>query len=193
MADLRAELTDQQELNHRLQADIIELQREQEKDQMLEDVVNQVQHELKQVKVKADMKELELQEITFNFKDAESRVKELEQKQNFFKDQAEKAIADKCKLEEELLLQKKENESSASADTLKADLRDKYNSLLQENRALKKQLESKFNAERFNQEQELNDANRDKKLLEAKNRQLENRIEQLEGRLGGVQDSELAQ
>ena len=80
MADLRAELTDQQELNHRLQADIVEFQREQEKDEMLEDVVNQVQQELQQVKIKADMKELQLQEITFNYKDAESRVKELEQK-----------------------------------------------------------------------------------------------------------------
>jgi len=47
---------------------------------MLEDVVNQVQQELQQVEIKADMKELQLQEITFNYKDAESRVKELEQK-----------------------------------------------------------------------------------------------------------------
>jgi len=59
-------------------------------------------------------------------------------------------MAEKCRLEEELLLMKKENESSASADTLKADLRDKYNVLLQENKSLKKQLESKFSAERFN-------------------------------------------
>ena len=79
MADLRAELTDSQELNERLQADIEMLQGDQEKEQMLEDVVNRVQHELGQVKVKADMKELELQEVTFGLKDAEGRVKELEQ------------------------------------------------------------------------------------------------------------------
>ena len=34
------------------------LQRDAEKEQMLEDVVNQVQHELGQVRVKSDMKEL---------------------------------------------------------------------------------------------------------------------------------------
>lgn len=60
MADLKAELTDQQELNQRLQVDIQEMQRNQDQDQMLEDVVTRVQHELQQCKVKADMKDLEL-------------------------------------------------------------------------------------------------------------------------------------
>jgi len=68
------------------------------------------------------------------------------------------------------LTHEKGNESSASADTLKTDLRDKYNVLLQENKSLTRQLESKFSAERFNQEQELNDANHDNKLLKAKNK-----------------------
>ena len=36
---------------------------------MLEDVVGRVQHELQQVKIKADMKELQLQEVTFGMKD----------------------------------------------------------------------------------------------------------------------------
>ena len=44
---------------------------------------------------------------------------------------------------------KKENENSAKSDTVKADLNDKYKTLVQENKMLKKQLESKFNAERF--------------------------------------------
>ena len=60
MADLKAELTDQQELNQRLQVDIQEMQRNQDQDRMLEDVVTRVQHELQQCKVKADMKDLEL-------------------------------------------------------------------------------------------------------------------------------------
>ena len=72
---------------------------------------------------------------------------------------------------------KKENESNASSDTLKADLRDKYNGLVQENKTLKKQVEAKFNADRFAQEQELNDVVRDNKLLDAKNKQLENRLQ----------------
>lgn len=117
---------------------------------MLEDVVNRVQHELQQVKIKADMKELQLQEVTFGMKDAEGRVKELEQKENFYKNQMDKLQSENSKLAEELLLAKKENESSASADTLKADLRDKYNGLLLENKQIKKQLEAKFSTERFN-------------------------------------------
>ena len=72
---------------------------------------------------------------------------------------------------------KKENESNASSDTLKADLRDKYNGLVQENKTLKKQVEAKFNADRFAQVQELNDVIRDNKLLDAKNKQLENRLQ----------------
>ena len=73
------------------------------------------------------MKELELQEVTFGLKDAESRVKELEQKENFYKNQLDKVQSENSQLSEELILTKKENESSASADTQKADLRDKYN------------------------------------------------------------------
>ena len=39
MGDLRAELTDSQELNQSLQAEIEMLQRDQDKDEMMEDVV----------------------------------------------------------------------------------------------------------------------------------------------------------
>ena len=39
---------------------------------------------------------------------------------------------------EEILLMKKETEGNAKSDTQKADLRDKYNSLVQENKLLKK-------------------------------------------------------
>ncbi len=67
---------------------------------------------------------------------------------------------------------------------------DKYNTLLQENKRLKKEVDSKFSAERFNIEQELEDAKRDYSLIEAKNKQLEQRIAQLDGRLGETQDSE---
>lgn len=67
---------------------------------------------------------------------------------------------------------------------------DKYNTLLQENKRLKKEVDSKFSAERFNIEQELEDAKRDYSLIEAKNKQLEQRIAQLDGRLGDTQDSE---
>ena len=170
MGDLRAELTDSQELNQSLQAEIEMLQRDQDKDEMMEDVVRQVQHELGQVKIKLDMKELQLQEVTFGLKDAEGRVKELEQKEKFCSNQIDKLTSENSKLAEELLLMKKENDSSVSADTLKADLRDKYNGLLQDNKILKKQIEAKFSTERFNQEQELNDAKRDNSLLDAKNK-----------------------
>ena len=42
----------------------------------------------------------------------------------------DKTTAENSQLSEELLLMRKENEGSAKADTQKADLRDKYNSLL---------------------------------------------------------------
>ncbi len=67
---------------------------------------------------------------------------------------------------------------------------DKYNTLLQENKRLKKEVDSKFSAERFNIEQELEDSKRDYSLIEAKNKQLEQRIALLDGRLGDTQDSE---
>ena len=60
MADLKAELTDAQDLNQKLYADIEMLQRDQEKDQMLEDVVTRVQQELAHVKQKSDMKDLQI-------------------------------------------------------------------------------------------------------------------------------------
>jgi len=50
---------------------------------------------------------------------------------------------------------KKETEGSARADTQKADLKDKYNALLVENKMLQKQINSKINAEKFAAEQEI--------------------------------------
>lgn len=47
---------------------------------------------------------------------------------------------------------------------------------MQENKSLQKELDAKFSAERFNQEQELEDAKRDLTLADAKNKQLEQRI-----------------
>lgn len=64
--------------------------------------------------------------------------------------QAEEATAEKCKLEQELLFEKQENESSASADTMMVDLSDKYEALLCENSVLKRQLEAKCLTERLN-------------------------------------------
>ena len=80
---------------------------------------------------------------------------------------------------------KEETEQSAKADTQKADLRDKYNTLLYENKQLKMSIEGKFSADKFNSEQELLEAKRDLNMTLAKNKQLENRIVQLEGRLAG--------
>ena len=109
MGDLRTELTNSQEQNQSLQADIEMLQRDQDKDEMMEDVVRQVQHELGQVKVKLDMKELQLQEVTFGLKDAESRVKELETKEKFYNNQIDKLTSEQATKSEELILMKKEN------------------------------------------------------------------------------------
>ena len=85
MADLRAELLQSEELNQKLNADIEMLQQEKEQDLQLEEVVQRVQHELQNVKSNADQKELLLQEVSFNLKDAEGRVVELENKETFYK------------------------------------------------------------------------------------------------------------
>ena len=61
------------------------LQQEKEQDLQLEEVVQRVQHELQNVKSNADQKELLLQEVSFNLKDAEGRVVELENKETFYK------------------------------------------------------------------------------------------------------------
>ena len=101
--------------------------------------------------------------------------------------------AETSTLSEELLLLKKESEGSAKVDTQKADLRDKYNALVLENKMLQKQIDGKFSAERFNQAQELENAKRDLSLTQAKNKQLETRIATLESRLDGQQDSEIVE
>ena len=66
-----------------------------------------------------------------------------------YKNQIDKLSSETSQYQEELLLLKKENEKDAKSDTQKADLRDKYNTLLQENKILKKQVESKYSTERF--------------------------------------------
>ena len=138
------------------------------------------------------MKDLKLQEVTFALNDSQNRIKELEQKQAFFKNQIDKLTSEKSQYQEELLVLKKENERDAKSDTQKADLRDKYNALLQENKILKKQLEAKYSTERFTVEQELSQVKSDNALLEAKNRQFESRVQQLEARLGGKLDDEVS-
>lgn len=60
MADLRAELTDAQELNQKLYADIEMMSKDLENEQHMEEMVVRVQQELGQVRVKSDMKDLKL-------------------------------------------------------------------------------------------------------------------------------------
>ena len=55
------------------------------------------------------MKELQLQEVTFGLKDAESRVKELETKEKFYNNQIDKLTSEQATKSEELILMKKEN------------------------------------------------------------------------------------
>ena len=131
---------------------------------------------LGQVKENSDRKDLQLQQVTFELRDNENRVKELEQRELFYKQQNDKVTAENSQLSEELLLMRKENEGSVKADTQKADLRDKYNSLLKENQILKKQIESKFSSEGLEKDQLLSDSKSANTLLEAKNNQLENRL-----------------
>ena len=64
----------------------------------------------------------------------------------------DKLSSENSKLQEELLLMKKDNEFNTKSDTQKADIRDKYNTLLQENKALRQQIEAKFSQERFEME-----------------------------------------
>ena len=45
---------------------------------------------------------------------------------------------------------KKEHEQSASQDTSKADIKEKYNQVLQENKKLKSKIEAKSLKEKFN-------------------------------------------
>ena len=85
--------------------------------------------------------------------------------------------------QEELSLAKIDKSHDAMSDTQRADLRDQYNSLLAENRTLKNQNEVRINSEILMKEQALNDAKGLNSLIDSKNKQLENRLEQLEIRL----------
>ena len=60
MADMRSELNDAQELNQKLYADIEMMQRESEKDQVLEQMVEKLQLELGKAKQNCDMKDLKI-------------------------------------------------------------------------------------------------------------------------------------
>ena len=102
-------------------------------------------------------------------RDAEGRVQELEQKEGHYKNQVEKLTREATQHLEELKIMKKENEQSASQDTTRADIKEKYNQVLQENKKLKSKIEAKSLREKFNQEQELGEAKREGIRLEAKN------------------------
>lgn len=65
----------------------------------------------------------------------------------------------------------------------RANLYEKYNSLLAENKQLKKQSEDRINSEILKKDEALNDAKGLNSLLESKNRKLETRMQQLETRL----------
>ena len=65
----------------------------------------------------------------------------------------------------------------------RANLYEKYNSLLAENKQLKKQNEDRVTSEILKKDEALNDAKGLNSLLESKNRKLETRMQQLETRL----------
>lgn len=133
-------------------------------------MVSRVQQDYQKVKVASDMKDLKIQELTFSLTDANNRVNELEQKVTFHQNMIDKLKVENTQFEEEIHLMKKENQRDAKSDTQRADLREKYNALLQENKALQKQIEAKFSADRFSEQQQLSEAQRDNSLLEAKNK-----------------------
>ena len=68
-------------------------------------------------------------------------------------------------------------------DTQRADLRESYNSLMIENKSLKIQVEAKFSTDLLKKEEALNDAKGYSSLLEAKNKQLEVRMQALQAQL----------
>ena len=85
LSDVRIELKDALELNQKLYNDIEILQKETEKAAPLEKMVSKLQSELGKVKHQCDAKDLSIQEVNFKLRDSESRVKELENKETFFK------------------------------------------------------------------------------------------------------------
>ena len=97
------------------------------------------------------------------------------------------------KLNEELRIQKATAGHSAVNDHEAAEQRDRYNQLLQENKMLKTKIQVTESKVRFEVEQSLGDATRDRALLEAKNEQLEQRLLQLDARLVVQQDSNAQQ
>lgn len=115
--------------------------------------------------------------------EAEGRVNELTQKEAFQRTQIEELSQEAARCKEELRLARKESESNAKADTDKADLRDKFMQLQQENKVLKKEMETRFTQDGLMKDEEIGDLKREKMLLENKNRQLEGRLDVLEGKV----------
>ena len=154
MSELRAELTDANELNQKLQQDIEIYSQDQQKVKQLDEYIQKLTKSLTAAKDKIHTKDLQIQEARFKNKDADSRVKELEAKNAFQMTQIEQLKTDNVRFEEELNLTRQENTNeTAHADTYKANLKDKLLNLQQENKLLKSQLETKFNEEKFSAEQ----------------------------------------
>lgn len=171
MGDVRIELKDAQKHNQKLHNDIEMLQKETEKTASLEKLATKRQLELGKVKQVCDQKDLIIQEVNFQLRDSESRIKELDQKQSFYKAQIDKLMAETTTAQEELMLMKRETESNARADTDKAEIKDNYNTIVMENKQLKRQAQQKFSTEKFETDQELQDAKGKLTLAEAKNNQ----------------------
>ena len=130
MSELRAELTDANELNQKLYQDIEVLSQDHQKVKQLEEYVQRLTDSLASAKDKVSQKDLQIQETRFNHQDAEQRVKELQAKNVFQMSQIEQVKADNVRLGEELTMVKAETTNeTAHADTHKANLKDKLMNL----------------------------------------------------------------
>lgn len=140
MSNLKAELTQSQDQVQRLTLDLQSLSTKTVNESQLEQTVQRLRKDIEKIKLRSESKELELQEATFELKDARTRIKGFEQKESFLTAQIEKLTSETSQLQEELILTKEDRASNAMAETQKADLKDQYNSLLMENKALKTQI-----------------------------------------------------
>ena len=189
MSEIRADLTTAQKINKRLEADIAILESTQGKEHALQEMVTKLQQELGQAAVKYEMADLKLKEEKFAKKDAEERLRGYQDKETFYKNQLDKLNLEASQLSEELRITKATAQPSTQNDHEIARYRSELNQVLSENKMLKKKIEVTESKAKIEAEHSLGDALRDRALLDAKNRQLEQRLLQLETRLAEAQDT----
>ena len=161
------------EHNAKLQGDVELLTRERDAGFKLEDLVQQLTAECGASKDRLMLADIRNQELAFEVEDLQDKIRQFEKKESYHRNQLEQLQAQFARTSSEFLVLKQEEATHASSNAKTAAqhdrLRETVLSLTTENKRLKAELETKFDAGVFEVRRQLEDETRQRKQLEKTN------------------------